>query len=482
MDEKTNITNDNTTNQGRNNQSKQKSSIPHILLSDNSVENPVGVVSPPISNQRQFPKRLEPLKRPESNLSTSNIEVFRIPPNVNFTPPPFAIVTKITPTSIDTTSQSLKITAKLNSPLLKLPEPIPKSVALTKDTDQISKYIPPEKITVFQDDKIDNDEQKTEVLSVIQPQTETNIMDIQRKTIHQPFTNIIAINKCHFTEPDIKENEDMMNYLEGHNVSPFLITEIPNQDTNMEDNYLLKEQNPRIETLQSFNQYRQKNQPDNVSDIFTDEYHLNQEKQLEKLRDTQEDAIIAARQTKALLDDFVQFLSNGNTMNLLVNSAVILGGSFSQIVDSLVFDILTPILALLGNQSLYGSYWLLKCPTDSDGKLSPCLSTDFNTYQNANEQGAITLNYGSFVEKICNLLVISIILYILVRGYTSVFYKDTPSEDTQDCKQCQYCTMMIPEKSVVCSFCNSDFRTYTKLDKNILAELKEWKRSRSFHL
>ncbi|KAI8898988.1 large-conductance mechanosensitive channel, partial [Globomyces pollinis-pini] len=185
----------------------------------------------------------------------------------------------------------------------------------------------------------------------------------------------------------------------------------------------------------------------------------------------------AALVTKSYLDDFINFIGGGNVVDLTIG--VIIGGAFSEIVASLVFDIFAPILSLIVGESLDNSFFLLKCPTDSDGHRTECLRSDYITLSNAHDAGAITLNYGSFFHTLFNFIIIAIIMYVLVRAYTSVFKKEVKEVNIeQESFFCDYCTSRIASKTIVCPYCNTNLKNPTD-SSNETKSLEENKPTRN---
>ncbi len=126
---------------------------------------------------------------------------------------------------------------------------------------------------------------------------------------------------------------------------------------------------------------------------------------------------------KLLYQDFQAFIDQGNVLDLSIG--VILGASFSRIVDSLVNDVITPILGLALGSQLENAFLIirppdpLKCMETSDTSLNVSLSTNpcrnFKTPNQAQAYGAVTWNYGQFMQAIVNFLITAIFLFLIVR-------------------------------------------------------------------
>lgn len=99
--------------------------------------------------------------------------------------------------------------------------------------------------------------------------------------------------------------------------------------------------------------------------------------------------------------DFKEFALKGNVVDLAI--AVIIGLALSKIIDSLVNDIIMPIIGAITGGIDFSNYFL---PLSSSVVAETLLA--------AKEQGAV-LAYGNFITVIVNFLIIAFILFLLVR-------------------------------------------------------------------
>ncbi|MBV9045382.1 MAG: large conductance mechanosensitive channel protein MscL [Alphaproteobacteria bacterium] len=103
-----------------------------------------------------------------------------------------------------------------------------------------------------------------------------------------------------------------------------------------------------------------------------------------------------------MFKEFRTFIMRGNVVDLAVG--VMIGAAFGGIVASLVKDILTPPLGLLlGGIDLSNFFIVLK----GDHNVQ--------TLKQAAEVGAVTLNYGLFLNAILNFLIIAFVLFLVLR-------------------------------------------------------------------
>lgn len=135
---------------------------------------------------------------------------------------------------------------------------------------------------------------------------------------------------------------------------------------------------------------------------------------------------------KKFFDEFKAFISRGNVMDMAVG--VIIGASFKAIVDSLVADIINPLLGLFGGMNF--SEYKLKLIGDA------------------------TLNYGNFITSIINFLIMAFVIFCIVKlmnGMAAKFAKkkeeEAPAEPTT--KECPFCKSEIAIEATRCPHCTS---------------------------
>lgn len=102
-----------------------------------------------------------------------------------------------------------------------------------------------------------------------------------------------------------------------------------------------------------------------------------------------------------MLKEFKEFAMKGNVMDLAIG--VVIGASFSRIVESLVGDIIMPIIGAMGGVDFSNYYIGL-----NSAVTAPVLSE-------AKKQGAV-LAYGSFVTVAVNFMIVAFVLFLVVKG------------------------------------------------------------------
>ena len=103
----------------------------------------------------------------------------------------------------------------------------------------------------------------------------------------------------------------------------------------------------------------------------------------------------------SFISEFKEFAVKGNVVDLAVG--VIIGGAFGKIVDSMVKDIIMPIVGLfLGGLDFKGLFVNL-------GKGS------FPTVEAAEKAGAAVLKYGNFLQSVVDFAILAFVIFIFVK-------------------------------------------------------------------
>lgn len=142
--------------------------------------------------------------------------------------------------------------------------------------------------------------------------------------------------------------------------------------------------------------------------------------------------------------DFKAFIMRGNVMDLAV--AVVIGAAFGAVVKSLVDDIIMPPIGLaLGHIDFSNLFVLLKEGTTPGPYPTPA---------QAKAAGAVTLNYGAFINTIIAFLIVALAVFVIVRMVSKLYAKPAPA--APNTKPCPRCTLPIPLTATRCPNCTSD--------------------------
>ncbi|MEG0821842.1 MAG: large conductance mechanosensitive channel protein MscL [Burkholderiaceae bacterium] len=112
----------------------------------------------------------------------------------------------------------------------------------------------------------------------------------------------------------------------------------------------------------------------------------------------------------SVLKEFRDFAMKGNVIDLAV--AVIVGAAFSKIVDSLVKDLVNPILgAIIGKPDFTNLFWVIKLPEGYAGAM---------TYDALTKAGATVLGYGAFLTAVINFVLLAFVIFWMVKMVSGV--------------------------------------------------------------
>ena len=149
-----------------------------------------------------------------------------------------------------------------------------------------------------------------------------------------------------------------------------------------------------------------------------------------------------------MFKEFKEFALRGSVLDMAVG--IIIGAAFGAIVSSLVSDVLMPPIGLLlGHVDFSNLYVVLAA-----GKVAG----PYASLAAAQQAGAVTFNYGLFVNKIISFLIVAFALFLVIRAMNRMQKKAeaVPAEPTT--KECPFCGTQIPIKAVRCPNCTSDLR------------------------
>ena len=148
-----------------------------------------------------------------------------------------------------------------------------------------------------------------------------------------------------------------------------------------------------------------------------------------------------------MLKEFREFAMKGSVLDMAIG--IIIGGAFTPIVKSLVSDvIMPPVGLLLGDVDFAGQYILLKAADETPGP--------YETLAAAQEAGAVTLNYGLFINAIITFLIVAFAVFMMVKVINRWKREEEapPAEPTT--KECPQCCTEIAIAAKRCPACTAD--------------------------
>ena len=140
-----------------------------------------------------------------------------------------------------------------------------------------------------------------------------------------------------------------------------------------------------------------------------------------------------------MFKEFKEFAVRGNVLDMAVG--IVIGAAFGGIVSSFVKDILMPPVGrLLGH-------------VDFSELFISLSGAHYDTLAAAKAAGAVTLNYGIFLNTIINFLIVAFAIFLLLRQVNRMWPKPAEAETTRDCPRC---LSKVPLKASRCAFCTSE--------------------------
>ena len=142
-----------------------------------------------------------------------------------------------------------------------------------------------------------------------------------------------------------------------------------------------------------------------------------------------------------MLKEFKKFALRGNMIDLAVG--MIIGSAFTGIVNSLVNDIIMPIVSIFTGKVDFTSWFV-----SLDG-------SHYATLEAAQAAGAATFNYGSFISNVINFIIMAFVVFMFVKLMNKLSHKEeAPAAPTT--KKCPYCQSEISIEATRCPHCTSD--------------------------
>jgi large conductance mechanosensitive channel len=148
-----------------------------------------------------------------------------------------------------------------------------------------------------------------------------------------------------------------------------------------------------------------------------------------------------------MFKEFREFAMRGSVLDMAVG--IIIGAAFGAIVTSLVADVLMPPIGLLLGKVDFASLYVLLTAGQTPGPYASLAA--------AHQAGAVTINYGAFINKIISFLIVAFALFLMIRSMNRMKRKaEAPAPAPAMTKECPFCATPVPLKAVRCPHCTSE--------------------------
>ena len=147
-----------------------------------------------------------------------------------------------------------------------------------------------------------------------------------------------------------------------------------------------------------------------------------------------------------MFKEFRDFAMKGNVVDMAIG--IIIGVAFGAIVQSLVADIIMPPLGLVLGQVDFSNLFVILKEGSAPGPHFSIAA--------AQQAGAVTLNYGMFVNAIIRFIIVAFAMFMIVKSMNTLKKKQEAAPAAPSTKACPYCISTVPLKATRCPHCTSE--------------------------
>jgi len=154
---------------------------------------------------------------------------------------------------------------------------------------------------------------------------------------------------------------------------------------------------------------------------------------------------------KGIVSEFKQFIMRGNVIDMAVG--IIIGGAFTKIVNSMVADVLMPLIGLAIGQVDF-SNWFIVVKAGANG------ARNFATMAEAQAAGATTVNLGLFLNAVVSFLIVAACIFALIKFINKLnsLGKKEEAAAAPTTKKCPFCFSDIALEAVRCPHCTAEIK------------------------
>lgn len=146
-----------------------------------------------------------------------------------------------------------------------------------------------------------------------------------------------------------------------------------------------------------------------------------------------------------IINEFKEFAVKGNAVDMGVG--IVIGAAFTSIVNSLVKDIMTPLLGVFTSGVDFTNWFITMKAGQSGGP--------YTTLAEAQADNALTLNFGLFLNAGISFLIMAWVLFLIIRSINSLKRPVQVTADPVKTKECPHCMSNIALEASRCPLCTS---------------------------
>jgi len=147
-----------------------------------------------------------------------------------------------------------------------------------------------------------------------------------------------------------------------------------------------------------------------------------------------------------MFKEFREFAMRGSVLDMAVG--IIIGAAFGAVVQSLVADILMPPIGLLLGNVDFANLYVILAAGQTPGPYA--------SLAQAQAAGAVTFNYGLFVNKVISFLIVAFALFLIIKSMNRLRRKQEASAPPPaETRECPFCLSVVPLKAKRCPHCTS---------------------------
>jgi len=148
----------------------------------------------------------------------------------------------------------------------------------------------------------------------------------------------------------------------------------------------------------------------------------------------------------SMIKEFKEFAVKGNVVDMAVG--IIIGGAFGTIVKSLVSDVIMPPIGMLMGNVDFSQLFIVLNSGDAAGSYA--------TVADAQAAGAVTINYGIFINNVISFVIVAFAVFMLIRAINKLKREDVAPPEEPTTHDCPHCFSTISLKATRCPHCTSE--------------------------